>query len=201
MKKLFGVLFLAMVVICVYAAVPGLAEDNGEGLSDYVHASLGSGPRLNIAPGTYGHIAARADAFLANAHRTIFAEDLKKRKDAGESLFILDIRLKADYDTGHVPGSVNIEFAKLAKPENLALLPADGTPIVIVCYTGHTASQANAILNVLGYNAWTLRFGMMSWRKGEDNSDPTMRKNAQKIWSSSKSQVIYGAGYPIEISQ
>jgi rhodanese-related sulfurtransferase len=198
MKKLIGVFLLALVVVFVYAAPPALAEDDNEGLGDYVHASLGSGPRLDIAPGLYGHIAARADAFLAGTFKTIFAADLKKKMDAGEALFIVDVRRKADYDKGHIPGAKNIEFAALARPENLASLPLDGTMIVTVCYTGHMASQSHAILSLLGYNVWTLRFGMISWNKGDDQSSP--KKNAQKIWSSSASQVIFGADYPLEVT-
>ena len=35
--------------------------------------------------------------------------------------------------------------------------------IVVVCYTGHTASQATALLNALGFNATALKWGMCSW--------------------------------------
>jgi len=199
MKKLIGVLLLALVIVFAYTATPALAEDDNEGLGDYVHASLGSGPRLDIAPGLYGHIAARADAFLSGPFKTIFAADLKKKMDAGEALFIVDVRKKADYDKGHIPGAKNIEYATLARAENLASLPLDGTMIVTVCYTGHMASQSNAILSLLGYyNVWTLRFGMISWVEGDSQSNP--KKNAQKIWSSSVSQVIIGANYPLEVT-
>jgi rhodanese-related sulfurtransferase len=192
MKKFLGVLFLALAVVFVYTATPALAEDDNEGLGDYVHASLGPGPRLDIAPGIYGHIAERADAFLAGSAKTIFAADVKSKMDAGESLFIMDIRANKDYVAGHIPGAVNIEFAKVAKPENLALLPADGTPIVVVCYTSQTGNQIASILNLLGYDAWALRFGMMGWRA----------ETKMKIGSSASSaQVIKGMGYSEAVGQ
>lgn len=192
MKRLAGVLVLA--VSLLFMAVPAMADDDGvDGISEYVHASKspGNGPRLDIAPGLYGHIAARADAFLANGSRTIFATDLLARMVSGEQFFLVDVRSKVDYDKAHVPGAVSIPFADLAKPANLALLPRDGTPIVTICYTGHTASQSNAILNLLGYNAWSLRFGMMGW----------VQQTSMKVWNSKVSQIIYGANFTMEATQ
>lgn len=191
MKRLAGVLVLA--VSLLFMAVPAMADDGVDGISDYVHAAQtpGNGPRLDISPGLYGHIAARADAFLANGSRTIFATDLLVRMVSGEKFFLMDIRSKADYNKAHIPGAVSIPFADAAKPANLAMLPKDGTPIMIICYTGHTASQTNAILNVLGYNAWTLRFGMTGWNK----------ETSTRVWNSKVSQIIYGAGYTTEATQ
>jgi len=41
-------------------------------------------------------------------------------------------------------------------------LPFDNE-IIVVCYTGHTASQATALLNALGYDATALKYGMCGW--------------------------------------
>src|SRR3990172_8954854 len=163
MKRFLAVLFVVMAALLMYGVMPAIAEDENEGLGDYVHAATGSGPKMNIAPGIFAHIASRADAFLANGAKTIFASDVKKKMDAGEQLFIMDIRSHKDYVIGHIPGAVNIEFANVAKPENLVKLPAD-VQIVVVCYTSQTGNQATALLNILGYDAWALRFGMMGWR-------------------------------------
>ncbi len=77
--------------------------------------------------------------------------------------FVLDIRKKADHCAGHIPCSVNIPMAEVFRNENLRKLPLN-RPILVVCYTGHTASQTIGMLNMMGYDAWALRFGMMSWR-------------------------------------
>ena len=78
--------------------------------------------------------------------------------------FILSVRKAEDYALGHIAGAVNIDLADLFKEENLAKLPEDkDKQIVVVCYTGHTASQATALLNLNGYNAITLMWGMCSW--------------------------------------
>lgn len=77
--------------------------------------------------------------------------------------FIISIRGSADYENGHIPTSINIPWRSLFSIENLSKLPDDDTQIVVVCYTGQTASQITALLNVLGYNASTLTHGMCSW--------------------------------------
>lgn len=180
------------------------AEDGGEGIGEYVSEAAPHGHGAAIPAGHYGLIAKYADKFLSNPpgpHRTIFAETLMdgiddpSQADELHDFFVLDIRSKEisgrrDYDycvKGHIPGAVWIPFEDVAKPENLAMLPTD-SPILIVCYTGHTASQINSILNILGYNAWTLRFGMTSWSA----------KSPTAVWSPTVKQDIYGAGYPVE---
>jgi rhodanese-related sulfurtransferase len=74
--------------------------------------------------------------------------------------FIIDLRASSDYDAGHVAGAVNIGVGSLA--DSLNKLPADKT-VVVYCYTGHTAGQAAAVLNMLGYDAKSLKFGFCSW--------------------------------------
>jgi rhodanese-related sulfurtransferase len=172
------------------------ADEGGEGIGEYVSEAAPHGPGAAIPAGHYGLIAKYADAFLSNPpgpHRTIYAETLMDDADDPDSadqlhdFFLLDIRKSADFCAGHTIDIVNIPFEEVAKPENLAILPTD-MPILVICYTGHTASQINSILNMLGYNAWTLRFGMTSWRE----------VSTTKVWSPSVSQDIDGGNYPME---
>ena len=83
--------------------------------------------------------------------------------DASNDPFILSVRKAEDYMAGHIPGAVNIALSELFTQENLERLPDDDQQIVVVCYTGHTASQATALLNLNGYNATALMWGMCSW--------------------------------------
>ncbi|HEX3032625.1 MAG TPA: rhodanese-like domain-containing protein, partial [Bacillota bacterium] len=86
-------------------------------------------------------------------------------KDPGYVL--LSVRKAEDYAKGHVPGAINIPLGQLAKEENLKKLPPD-KKIVVICYTGHTASQATMFLNQLGYDAYAMKFGMMGWTSDEN---------------------------------
>jgi len=81
--------------------------------------------------------------------------------------FIVSFRKPEDYAKGHIPGAVNIGFTDLAKKDTLANLPPD-RPIVAYCYTGQTGSQATALLNMLGYDATNLLYGMCSWTQNAE---------------------------------
>jgi rhodanese-related sulfurtransferase len=188
-KKLLAVL---MLVLFVMVSPVAFADEDGEGVGSVACKINSSAP---IRPGHFAIIAKYADEYLSGvAGRTIFASvfndginDFANPYDDLSDFYLLDIRSAADFAKGHIQGAVNVPFALVAKPENLMLYPTD-KPILVICYTGHTASVATGILNTLGYDTWTLRFGMMSWTAS----------SSQKIYSPSKSQTIYGGGYPVE---
>ena len=77
----------------------------------------------------------------------------------GNDPFIIDYRSAADFATGHIKGAVNISLGSLADKIDDGTVPATKA-IVNVCYTGQTASYATAVLNMLGYEAQNLLFGM-----------------------------------------
>ncbi len=193
--KRVSLLVPVLLGVLVFLPIAVFAENN-EGDGEYVHEAVSNGSKPNIPAGHFGILAKYADEFLSTGpggERTIYANTLldgyddPRVADELKDFFILDIRLAADYCRGHIAGAINVPLSEVAKPANLSLLPTD-KPILIVDATGHTASVANAILGMLGYNAWTLRFGMTSW----------MGSTGTKVWSSRVSQTIYGAGFRIE---
>ncbi len=190
---MFSMMVVGGLMAC---AVPAFSD---EGLGELVSEAAPKGATKVIPPGNYAMVAKYADAFLSTppgGHRTIYADSLMDGKDdlnlADElgDYFLLDVRTPAEYCAGTVPGAVNIPMSELAKPENLAKLPKD-KPILVICNTGHTASISNAVLGILGYDAWTLRFGMTGWR------DATKTK----VGTSASSQLIFGAGLPVQKCQ
>ena len=80
--------------------------------------------------------------------------------------FVISVRAPDAYAAGHIPGAVNIPWKTIVEPESLAQIPTD-QPIVVYCYTGHTGQLATTALNLLGYDATNLKYGMMGW-----NDDP-----------------------------
>jgi rhodanese-related sulfurtransferase len=94
----------------------------------------------------------------------ITAADLNMKIAEEEDMTIISCRSAADYANGHIPGAINIGLSSLA--ENLDKLDPD-LPIYVYCYTGHTAAQATALLNMLGYDAYSLKYGMCSWSTDE----------------------------------
>ena len=80
--------------------------------------------------------------------------------DTGNDPFLLNYGWpQADYDAGHVPGSYLFGGGTLGPDENLKYLPTD-QEIVVWCYTGQTSAQVCTYLNMLGYDAYSLKFGM-----------------------------------------
>ena len=91
---------------------------------------------------------------------------------------IIDIRGAGDYDNGHIKGAVNTTLADI-----LTTAANTTKPILVVCYTGQTASHAVVALKLSGYDAKVLKWGMCGWRadlaaKWEGNSGPVNGVNA-----------------------
>jgi len=79
--------------------------------------------------------------------------------DDSNNPYIIDYRNATDFASGHIIGAVNVSLADLM--DHLADIPA-GKTVLNVCYTGQTASVATAVLNMLGYEAQNLSYGMCS---------------------------------------
>ena len=129
------------------------------------------------AGGPYGlpsplavNIVGAAEAYFSGGPRTIKAADLFENLNDGDvenDPYIISLRSAEDYAKGHVPGAVNMSVKTLFTAENLATIPSD-EDVVVLCYTGQTAGQATAALNMLGYEAYSLLHGMSSWTTDPD---------------------------------
>jgi rhodanese-related sulfurtransferase len=113
----------------------------------------------------------------------ITAADLNMKIAEGEEMTVIDMRAADNYAAGHIPGAIN--FGLTALIDNLAKINPDA-PVYVYCYTGHTAAQAAALLQMLGYDAYSVKFGMCGW-----SSDPDI--NAGKCFDPASA-----AGYATE---
>lgn len=111
-----------------------------------------------------------ADKYFAQMPEHIYKindEDLKERIEANDdSMLIISIRSPEDYAKGHIKGAVNIPFKQVH--EYLDKLPAD-KELIVYCYSGQTAGQTVAILNMYGYNARSLNLGFNKGWVGKYN--------------------------------
>lgn len=89
----------------------------------------------------------------------ILPPELNAQLKKDHNLFLLDVRRPEDFRKFHIAGSGNIFWMNLLEPQNLARLPKD-KKIVLICYVGHSASQALVLLRLLGYDAVVLKYGM-----------------------------------------
>jgi rhodanese-related sulfurtransferase len=124
-----------------------------------------------------------ADEIVLAAAKTVSPKyitnsDLNMKIAEDEDMTIISCRSADDYANGHIPGAVNIGLTALV--DNLSKIDPD-SPVYCYCYTGHSAAQAASLLNMLGYDAYSLKFGMCSW-----SSDPAI--NAGKCYDASMAQ-------------
>ena len=97
--------------------------------------------------------------------------ELKKRLDAGDDVFILDVREPNEYQICRIPGSVLIPLGEL--PRRYAELPTD-KDIVAQCKMGGRSAKATEFLQSVGFKrVKNLKGGILDWI---DKVDPTQPK-------------------------
>jgi adenylyltransferase/sulfurtransferase len=96
--------------------------------------------------------------------------ELKKRLDAGDDVFILDVREPNEYQICRIPGSVLIPLGEL--PRRYAELPTD-RDIVAQCKMGGRSAKATEFLQSVGFKrVKNLKGGILDWIDKVDPSQP-----------------------------
>lgn len=85
-----------------------------------------------------------------------FYENYYSKKN--KKYFLIDLRKKSEYDKFHINGSHNIFWLDLLNEENLNKIPRN-KKIFLICYVGHTSSQAMVLLKMLGYDVTSIKYG------------------------------------------
>lgn len=102
-------------------------------------------------------------AYTANA---LWGWELRQKLAAGEDIFILDIRDREDYESGHIPGASHVQFSDWARSAVLATLPPE-RKIAVICETGDAAAQVVAGLRLLGFDAVSVKTGILGWAQSD----------------------------------
>lgn len=82
---------------------------------------------------------------------------------------MLDVRSRREYDAGHVPGAIHLEFWKILIGR-LERLPSRGEPLTVYCGHGPRAWMAGAVLRARGYRQVCMLAGHM--RRWKRNGNP-----------------------------
>lgn len=96
------------------------------------------------------------------ASQDITAGDLDRRMQAGDGLFLVDVREPWEFAQGHIAGSKLIPLDQLSA--QLVRLPRDKT-LVAVCRTGNRSNVATSLLKRAGYDALNLKGGVVDWAR------------------------------------
>jgi adenylyltransferase/sulfurtransferase len=112
---------------------------------------------------------APAPAVSDDQHETT-VDELKRRLDSGEKLFVLDVRNPEEYQICRIPGSTLIPLPQL--PQRFQELDKD-REIVIHCKSGMRSLKAQQFLRGQGFeNTKNLKGGILAWADRIDRSMP-----------------------------
>jgi rhodanese-related sulfurtransferase len=176
-SKLFLALFLTLALVVAGCGVSNQATtvvDEVAPLAEEqaapVQAATVEEPAevVEAAPVSEFDVTAAVSDYLATIPEGYLAvgkiDAFKDMMNAGA--LVVDVREVAEYDEGHIPGSINIPLRTLA--QNLDKLPTD-RPIVTTCQSGFRASQAASALQMLGYdNTRSFTPSYKGWTEAEE---------------------------------
>ena len=196
MKRFWNISLLAMLVLALFT---GCAKDDDDDADDAAFQLL-----IDYLEGDGGNYVNSA------APKVVSATTVNTNMELDPDYYtILDIRMGDkygpgtegangvhDYDEGHITGAVNVALA------DVVTYCADNSvagPIVVACYTGHDAGHAVLALNVMGYDAYSLGWGMSGWNTdfdlwtshtGSDHGDSFVTDVAPSLPADGDSPVI-----------
>lgn len=107
----------------------------------------------------------------------------------GVAAFVADYELIVDvrttYAAGHIEGAVN--WAAADFKTNLAAENPTGK-VLVVCYSGQTASHLQIIGKMMGYNTYTLKWGMSGWNSSLDSWSANVATATPDYWSTEEEE-------------
>ncbi len=133
---------------------------------------------------------------LEHRVKEIFNEGFEKSVITSDELmnnldkyYVINYWPEEHYKLGHIPTAIQYTPRESLKREvDLKTLPVD-KPIVVYCYTGQTAAYITAYLRIIGYDAYSLKYGvngifnqmlidndLPGWRAEKSNSFPFVTK-------------------------
>ena len=115
-------------------------------------------------------VTAEAAAIATASRWEITSVELKKRIDAGDKLFILDVREPNEYQINKIAGSTLIPLGEV--PRRYQELPRD-VEIITQCKMGGRSQKALDFLRTVGFtNIKNLKGGILDWIDKVDPSQP-----------------------------
>jgi hydroxyacylglutathione hydrolase len=90
---------------------------------------------------------------------TVAASELRQRLKV-DSVAVLDVRNRDEYEAGHLPGALHAPYARL--PEYVARLPKDAQ-LSVYCQSGERSAYAAAYLQRHGFSVWYYPGGFREW--------------------------------------
>ena len=97
--------------------------------------------------------------------QSITATEVKRRKEAGENLFLLDVREPAEHEAFDIGGTL-LPLGHIISMQIEALEHHRDQEIICYCRSGQRSMQAALMLESMGFsNVKNLTGGMLSWQE------------------------------------
>lgn len=135
------------------------AMQAGLSARDLRRLELGYAPQYGAAKDPINIAGYVADNLLSKQELFIYAEELSEEQL--KNSFILDVRVKEDFQQGSIPGAINIPFEELRS--RLNEIPKDRS-ILCYCQVGQRSYYANLILRAAGYQTQNLAGGYFTYK-------------------------------------
>ena len=78
---------------------------------------------------------------------------LEEMKSVPNALLV-DVRNPAEYNGGHIPGSINFAMSRILK-EGEEAFPDKAQPLFVYCQSGARSARAGKLLELMGYESVT----------------------------------------------
>jgi rhodanese-related sulfurtransferase len=180
---IMGIILSGTFVSCSPSAAGEKPGDNAEFevIRQAADTYMSSGKPLNItAQGLY-------DKVMADVGLTDFQIEWYDPSYFTKGPIIIDVRSSGSempdaYPIGHLPAAMHLPWRESSEWKNLKGLPKD-RKIIVYSSTGQIGGQVTAILNVLGYDAVNLMWGLTSWTSDDYLAPGRYDKARDTTWS------------------
>lgn len=94
----------------------------------------------------------------------VSGDELEEILEGGQDEFaILDVRTREEFDNGHIPNAIQIDFYRPEFREEIAKLEKDKT-YYVVCRSGARSGKTCTIMSEMGFGrVYNLEGGMLQW--------------------------------------
>ena len=96
------------------------------------------------------------------SYRQISQEEAKEMMDT-QTVIILDVREKSEFDGGHIPGAVLLPVGAITEETAAAVIPAKDSVVLVYCRSGNRSKTASQALAELGYTNVYEFGGINTW--------------------------------------
>ncbi len=162
MKKTF-LLYTGFLLAIVFGSI-SCNNTNTDTVATADKDSVKIEKKINYSQILLDEIVKRGDFINSeNAPTLISAVEVNSLLDS--NILVVDLRGNKAYSEGHIKGAIQLKYKEILDYFQVKGIP-EYDKVVMVCYTGQTASYAASVLQLSGYkNVYAMSMGMCSWNK------------------------------------